>query len=79
MMLTPGSERDSMWSMPGASVKKRSRRRVMSFSICSGGMPGKNVAVTTTVMSIEGNISTGILDRNETPSTTINRAQTTIK
>ena len=39
MMLTPGSERDSMWSMPAPSVKKRSKRPVMSVSICSGGMP----------------------------------------
>ena len=40
MILTPGSERDSICSMPGASVKKRSCRWVMSFSTCSGGMPG---------------------------------------
>src|SRR2546422_9826457 len=79
MMLTPGSERDSMWSMPGASVKKRSWREVMSFSTCSGGIPGKKVAVTTTVMSMEGNMSTGILARNDTPSTTMSSAQTMMK
>ena len=28
-----------MWSMPLPSVKKRSKRPVMSVSICSGGMP----------------------------------------
>jgi hypothetical protein len=39
MMLTPGSERDSMCSMPAACVKKRSNRPVISVSICSGGMP----------------------------------------
>ena len=39
MMLTPASERDSMWSMPEPSVKNRSNRPVMSVSICSGGMP----------------------------------------
>ncbi len=32
-------ERDSMWSMPLAKVKYRSKRPEMSFSICSGGMP----------------------------------------
>ena len=40
MMLTPGSERDSMCSMSLPSVKKRSKRVVMSRSISSGGMPG---------------------------------------
>src|SRR5260370_38259964 len=79
MMLTPGSERDSMWSMPGASVKKRSWREVMSFSTCSGGIPGKNVAGTHTVMSMDGNMSTGLLTRNDTPSTTMRRAQSTMK
>ena len=39
MMLTPSSERDSMWSIPEARVKKRSRGLVMSVSISSGGMP----------------------------------------
>ena len=34
--------------MPLASVKKRSNRPVMSVSICSGGMPEKKVATTTT-------------------------------
>ncbi len=53
MRLTPGSERDSMWSMPLPSVKKRSKRPVMSVSICSGGMPEKNVATTTTGMLID--------------------------
>ena len=28
-----------MWSMPDASVNMRSNWPVMSFSICSGGMP----------------------------------------
>ena len=35
-----------MWSTPPARVKKRSNRPVMSVSICSGGMPLKNVATT---------------------------------
>ena len=39
MRLTPWSERLSMWSTLLASVKKRSKRLVMSFSICSGGIP----------------------------------------
>ncbi len=39
MTLTPGSERDSICSMPLPSVKKRSKRLVISVSICSGGMP----------------------------------------
>jgi len=39
MMLTPGSERDSMCSMSLPSVKKRSKRVVMSRSISSGGIP----------------------------------------
>ena len=39
MMLTPGSERDSICSMPLPRVKKRSKRLVISVSICSGGMP----------------------------------------
>ena len=37
--LTPGSDRDSMCSMPAPSVKKRSNRLVISVSICSGGIP----------------------------------------
>jgi hypothetical protein len=40
MMLTPGSERDSMCSMPLPSVKKRSKRVVMLRSTSVGGMPG---------------------------------------
>ena len=36
--------------MPLPRVKKRSKRPVMSFSICSGGMPEKKVATTTTGM-----------------------------
>src|ERR1022692_4614371 len=59
MMLTPVKERDSMWSMPAARVKNRSNRPVMSFSICSGGMPEKKVATTTTGILIGGNRSTG--------------------
>ena len=39
MMLTPGSERDSIRSIPLPSVKNRSKRVVMLLSICSGGMP----------------------------------------
>src|SRR4051812_15936312 len=49
-----------MWSMPLPSVKKRSNRPVMSFSICSGGMPEKNVATTTTGIFTSGNRSTGM-------------------
>ena len=39
MMLTPVSERDSICSMPLPSVRNRSRRYVMLFSTCSGGIP----------------------------------------
>ena len=39
IMLTPGRERDSMCSMPLPNVKNRSKRLVMSVSICSGGIP----------------------------------------
>ena len=35
MRLTPVSERDSLWSMLAARVKKRSKVLVMSASICS--------------------------------------------
>ena len=37
--LTPGSDRDSMCSIPLPSVKNLSKRLVMSVSICSGGIP----------------------------------------
>ena len=39
MMLTPGSDRDSMCSMPLPEVKNRSNRPVISVSISSGGIP----------------------------------------
>src|SRR5215471_12459896 len=55
--------------MPLASVKNRSNRPVISFSICSGGMPEKNVATTTTGILIEGNRSTGIRTRLVSPTT----------
>ena len=68
-----------MWSMPLASVKKRSNRPVMSFSICSGGMPEKNVATTTTGILIGGNKSTGIRTRLVTPTTQTMRQMTMIR
>src|SRR6185437_3051959 len=79
MRLTPGSERDSIWSTPLAKVKKRSNRPVMSVSICSGGMPEKNVATTTTVIFIGGNKSTGILTMLVTPMTHVARQRTMIR
>ncbi len=77
--LTPGSERDSMWSMPAASVKNRSNRPVISVSICSGGMPEKNVATTTTGMLMGGNKSTGMRTRVVTPTTQTMRQMTMTK
>jgi len=68
-----------MWSMPLPRVKKRSNRPVMSFSICSGGMPEKNVATTTTGILILGNRSTGILTRLVRPRTETIRQATTMK
>src|ERR1044072_8551833 len=65
--------------MPLASVKKRSKRPVMSFSICSGGIPEKNVATTTTGILIGGNRSTGIRTRAGGPTTESNRREKTIK
>src|SRR3954471_5360589 len=65
--------------MPLASVKKRSKRPVMSFSICSGGMPEKNVATTTTGILIEGKRSTGIRTTVAVPMTQIIRQMTMIK
>src|SRR5215469_5322177 len=79
MRLTPGSERDSIWSTPLASVKNRSNRPVMSVSICSGGMPLKNVATTTTGILIGGNKSTGIRNRLVTPTTHVIRQMTMTK
>src|SRR5258708_40377595 len=76
MRLTPGSDRDSMWSIPLARVKKRSKRPVMSVSICSGGMPEKKVATTTTGILIGGNKSTGIRTNVVTPTTQVIRHTT---
>src|SRR5690606_32180182 len=49
-----------MCSILLARVKKRSKRPVISASTCSGGIPEKNVATTTTGMLIAGKRSTGI-------------------
>src|SRR5215469_8174667 len=68
-----------MWSTPLASVKKRSNRPVMSVSICSGGMPLKNVATTTTGILIGGNKSTGIRRRLVTPTTQVIKQMTMTK
>src|SRR5580765_4152615 len=79
MRLTPGRDRDSMWSTPLARVKKRSNRPVMSVSICSGGIPEKNVATTTTGILIGGNRSTGIRTRLVTPTTHVIRHRTRMR
>ncbi len=68
-----------MCSMPLPSVKKRSNRPVMSFSICSGGMPEKNVATTTTGMLMLGNRSTGIRTTLVRPMTAVIRHATMMK
>src|SRR5262249_40387160 len=44
----------SMWSIPLASVKKRSNGLVISVSTSSGGIPEKNVATTTSGILIGG-------------------------
>ena len=51
----------------------------MSVSICSGGMPLKNVATTTTGILIGGNKSTGIRTRLVTPTTQVMRQMTMIR
>ncbi len=79
MMLTPGKERDSMCSMPLPKVKKRSNRPVISFSTCSGGMPLKNVATTTTGILIAGKRSTGIRAMLVMPKTQTIRQRTMTK
>ncbi len=68
-----------MWSMPLPSVKKRSKRPVMSVSICSGGIPEKNVATTTTGMLMVGNRSTGMRTRLVMPTTAVIRQATMMK
>src|SRR5262245_33613764 len=68
-----------MCSMLLASVKKRSNLPVMSVSICSGGIPEKNVATTTTGIWIGGNRSTGIRTIDTTPTTANTRQKTTIR
>ncbi len=68
-----------MWSMPLPSVKNRSKRLVMSFSICSGGMPEKKVATTTTGILMSGNRSTGSRTRALTPTTQTIRQTTMMK
>ena len=77
--LTPGRERDSMCSMLLPSVKNRSKRPVMSVSTCSGGMPEKKVATTTTGILMSGNRSTGMRPRLVTPTTATIRQMTTIR
>src|SRR5688572_31166 len=77
--LTPGKDRDSMCSILLASVKNRSKRPVMSASICSGGMPEKNVATITTGMLISGKRSTGIRATAVIPTTAIIRHTTRIR
>jgi hypothetical protein len=68
-----------MWSTPLARVKKRSKRPVMSVSICSGGMPLKKVATTTTGILIGGNRSTGIRTKLVTPTTQVMRQMTMMR
>ena len=68
-----------MCSMPLPSVKKRSKRPVMSFSICSGGMPLKKVATTTTGILIAGKRSTGMRTSVVTPTTIMIRQSTMMK
>ena|SRR5579885_4605 len=65
--------------MPLPSVKNRSKRPVMSFSMSSGGIPEKNVATTTTGMLMPGNRSTGMRTRLLTPTTTTIRQATMMK
>ena len=77
--LTPGKDRDSMCSILLASVKNRSKRPVISASICSGGMPEKNVATITTGMLISGKRSTGIRATAVIPTTAIIRHTTRIR
>jgi hypothetical protein len=52
---------------------------VISLSTCSGGIPEKKVATSTTGMFMDGNISTGMRKRLLRPSTVITRQATTIK
>ena len=68
-----------MCSIPLPSVKNRSKRPVMSFSICSGGMPLKKVAMTTTGILIAGKRSTGIRAMLVTPKTQTIRQRTMMK
>ena len=65
--------------MPLPSVKNRSNRPVMSVSICSGGIPLKKVATTTTGILIAGNKSTGIRTRLVTPTTQVMRQRTMMR
>ena len=51
----------------------------MSVSTCSGGMPEKKVATTTTGMRIGGNRSTGIRATLVTPTTQVIRHSTITK
>src|SRR6202020_2925861 len=78
-MLTPSSDRDSKWSTPEASVKKRSSGSVMAVSLSCGGMPEKNVATTTSGKLMGGKRSTGIRDKLVTPITTSTRQITITK
>src|SRR5579872_6808228 len=68
-----------MWSIPDPRVNMRSNWPVMSFSTCSGGMPEKKVATTTTGILIGGNKSTGIRTTLVKPTTHTARQATTIK
>ncbi len=68
-----------MCSMPLPRVKKRSKRPVMSVSICSGGMPLKKVATTTTGILIAGKRSTGMRVMQVIPSTITIRQRTMMK
>ena len=51
----------------------------MLFSTCSGGIPEKNVARTTTGISIAGNISTGIRRTLTVPNIATMKQATTMK
>ena len=51
----------------------------MSVSICSGGMPEKNVATTTTGILMGGNKSTGMRTTVVTPTTQTMRQMTMIR
>src|SRR5579871_2502534 len=78
MMLSPGSDCDSMCSISFTEVvNERSQRIVTTSAISSGEIPAYDQITLTTGMSISGKMSVGMRTAASTPRMTITMDMTT--